>query len=126
MHITQTGELLNMNVYELYKGDCLFAFEIENSYIGLHKVKDLLCTVEGVTDIKCRRIFSAISDVHIKFMYKDRSFIVWEPYGDNSRYWIGPEDDDVMIELDSVEVVFKNYKPHFIRRLIGDLLTFNF
>jgi hypothetical protein len=31
--------------------------------------------------------------VHIRFRYHDRECIVCEPYGDNSRWWIGPADE---------------------------------
>jgi hypothetical protein len=36
--------------------------------------------------------------------YRGREHIVWEPYGDNSRWWIGPEDESApLIPLDEVE-----------------------
>jgi hypothetical protein len=33
--------------------------------------------------------------VHIRFLYRGREYIVWEPFGDNSRWWIGPEQTSV-------------------------------
>jgi hypothetical protein len=38
---------------------------------------------------------------------------VWEPYSDNSRYWIGPEDEAVgaVNDIAELECAFKYYKP---------------
>jgi hypothetical protein len=30
--------------------------------------------------------------VHVRFSFKGNQFIVWEPFGDNSRLWIIPQE----------------------------------
>jgi hypothetical protein len=115
-----------MKTYSLEKNCCLFAFEIDNAYISLNKIEYLLGKDDGVSDIKRRRMFSSTSDVHIVFKYKGKSCMVWEPYGDSSRYWIGSEDDKVTFDISSVEQVFKNYELPLQRKLIGDVVTLNF
>lgn len=38
-----------------------------------------------------RRWFSA-DEIHVRFSFAGELFVVWEPYGDNSRLWVGPDD----------------------------------
>ena len=48
-----------------------FAFEIENAYIGPRKIAALLSEVDGVTDIRKRKLFREPSDSHVEFKYAD-------------------------------------------------------
>ena len=83
-----------MRTYELHRDDGYFlAFEIENVYVRPKKIGEILGMVDGVTDVKVRRPLGASRDVHVAFKYMDINYIVWEPFGDNSRYWIGPEQE---------------------------------
>jgi len=114
-------------------------FEIDNIYIAPATVARVLAAVEGVADVKVRRMFSKPSDIRVQFKYLGRPYIVWEPFGDNSRYWIGPADMlsgvDAVAALDSpndicrLEDAFKHYRPPFHRALLGlfgDVLTLRF
>jgi len=105
-------------------GKRLPAFEIENAYIGPRMVARLLGDVKGVTNVVERKLFGASPDVHIEFNYKGRPYIVWEPYGDNSRYWIGPKDE-VMEDtnIENLTTVFEGYRPPVWRTAFGDLVT---
>lgn len=103
------------------------AFEVENAYIGSAAVARLLQTAEGASEVKRRRIFSGDGDVHVRFKYRGHPCIVWEPYGDNSRYWIGPEDvENFSGDIRSVEQVFSNYSPPAHRAVLGNLLSLRF
>jgi hypothetical protein len=105
----------------------ILAFEVENAHVGPVTVARLLRQAEGVADVEQRRLFSRDSDVHVKFKYLGQPCIVWEPYGDNSRYWIGPETPDVFNgSMSAVETVLASYKPPMHRALIGDLLSLRF
>jgi hypothetical protein len=102
----------------------LRAFEIENAFIGPIAVARLLRRIDGVTDVAQRPPFSGESEVHVRFNYKDYPCMVWEPYGDNSRYWIGPEGDAVFGEdMAQVEIAFAAYRPPLHRVVVGRLLT---
>jgi hypothetical protein len=106
---------------------CLRAFEIENAYIGPSDVAGLLRRIDGVTDVARRPPFSRESEVHVRFNYKGHPCMVWEPYGDNSRYWIGPESDAVFDEdMAQVEIAFAAYRPPLHRAVVGRLLTLHF
>jgi hypothetical protein len=64
---------------------------------------------------------------YIEFIYKRKAFIVWEPYADSSRYWIGPKDDaNKKIDLGAIESVFRQYRPSIVIKLLGDLVSFKF
>lgn len=105
----------------------LRAFEVENVYIGPSAVAQVLRGTECVTDVEQRRVFSRDSEIRVKFKYQGHPCVVWEPYGDNSRYWIGPESNDThAIDLAPVERAFVDYRPPLHRRFVGDLLTLRF
>jgi hypothetical protein len=104
-----------------------FAFEVENAYISPTTISSLLENVEGVTDIQLRKMFSKSSDVHAQFKYLGYPYIVWEPFGDNSRYWIGPEHEpEKAPEIAKLEDALSRYRPPLHRTIIGDLLTLRF
>lgn len=105
----------------------LLAFEVENAYIGPTAIARLLEQVADVSDVKRRHLFSGDSDVHVRFKYHGQPCIVWEPYGDNSRYWIGPENVEAFTEgLRAVELAFESYSPPTHCAVIGNLLSLRF
>jgi hypothetical protein len=100
------------------------AFEIENAYVGVGTVADLLNKIVGVSDVRARKIFSKSGDIRVEFKYQGKDCVVVEPFGDNSRYWIGSQNSEGgTTDLGEVENAFKQYKPSFIRELLGDLLS---
>ena len=106
------------------KADGTFAFEIENAYVSPGTIAKLLVEVDGVTDVRKRKLFIGSSDIHIEFKYLNRAYMVWEPWSDSSRYWIGPKKpEEQVIDIGELENALKNYQPTLFRSLIGDLLT---
>ena len=104
----------------------LYAFEIEQAYIGVRTVARLLTTIEGVSDLRLRRPFSASPDIHGEFTYRGKPFIVLEPYGDSSVYWIGPRDEENGTNIQPLQGAFLSYVPPLHRRVIGDILSLRF
>jgi len=117
-----------MQTYPIYSNNGQkIAFEIDNIYIGPRKIVKLLENRTGVSHLRKRRLFHSPSDIHVEFTYKGVNYIVWEPYGDSSRYWIGPKDEKLDIaQVANIESIFMAYKPPFITRIIGTLLMFSF
>jgi hypothetical protein len=117
-----------MKTYPLYSKDGhSFAFEIDNAYITSRKIKAVLSQIDGVSDIRMRKPFSSPGDIHVEFRYLGTDFVVWEPYGDNSRYWIGPKDKEyASIEIAHIENAFILYNPPFAIKFLGDLVLFRF
>lgn len=107
------------------KGHYPFAFEVKNAYVAPGTIARLLMEIDGITDVRTRRLFSGSSEIHVEFKYLSRDYIVWEPYGDNSRYWIGPKNPEESAgDISNIEDVFKRYRPPFHREVIGDILSF--
>lgn len=64
----------------------MLAFEIGNTFITLGAISKILYSVRGVSSIRP----AAGADDRLLFEFEGESCIVNEPFGDNSRYWIGP------------------------------------
>ena len=115
-----------MRTHKFYNDkDVLFAFEIENIYISVKRIKKLLESINSVENISSGRNV-AVADVRIKFEYCGDQFIVMEPFGDNSRFWIGAEENSKSFDVSAIERVFSNYKPPVFIRLLGNLVSLNF
>jgi hypothetical protein len=105
----------------------IIAFEVENLYIGPQAVARLLRQVRSVSGVRPRRMFSRNSEIHVRFKHGGHACIVWEPYGDSSRYWIGPENPESFpLDMTDVQSAFGNYKPPIHRAILGNLLSLNF
>lgn len=101
-----------------------FAFEIENSYLSLKSIGEVLSKVDGVANIETRPSFGrGWGENRARFKYHGRDFVVWEPHGDSSRYWIGPPREDDRTDIRAIEAAFQVYEPPPVARLLGDLLT---
>jgi hypothetical protein len=85
------------------EAEVLYAFEIRSQLLG-RRLAGLLGRVDGVSDVRRRRWWIGSPDVHIRFRYHGREYIVWEPWGDNGRWWIGPDDPEAEhVSLEAVE-----------------------
>ena len=104
-----------------------FGFMIENVYISNKKVVELLRSASGVANIKVRKWFTPNPDIHVEFSYMGREFMVWEPHGDSSTYWICPrEETNENINVSALESVFQVYRPPLLIKIFGDLISFKF
>ncbi len=104
-----------------------FAFEVDNIYISAREAAQVLRGIPGVSNVRSRRPFSGASELRVAFDYLGKQCAVVEPFGDNSRFWIGPIDPaqtkfDVIVLRDA----FTAYKPRGIKRILGDLWTLRY
>ena len=104
----------------------LVGFEIENAYISPSTVASVLSGVNGVSEVRRRRAFGTWDEVHIRFRYRDAECVVWEPFGDNSRYWIGQKDSAKPVDVGEIERAFIAYRPSLQRRIVGDIVSLRF
>jgi hypothetical protein len=77
-----------MKTYEIKddKGK-LLAFEINNYFLSFKTLVRILNKFHDVNEVR----LGSEKDIRLHFKYKGCPFVAWEPFGDNSRIWIGPE-----------------------------------
>ncbi|NOX60267.1 MAG: hypothetical protein GXP29_15605 [Planctomycetes bacterium] len=70
----------------------LIAFEIENAGIGRRGVCALISSIPNTEVTRSPKLLSWFrEDAFCEFVVDGEPYIVEEPFGDNSRYWIGPK-----------------------------------
>ncbi len=102
-----------MKVYDLHdKEGRNFAFEIGNSFIDRSEVARIVKAIPGATLIKKPRTFSWVSEEEFcEWEINGVRFKAWEPFGDNSRYWIGPESAQSTPEIQMIKDAFLRHRP---------------
>ena len=105
----------------------LYAFAVENAYIQPSMIARLLRTLPETSSVQVRGLFKRPSDVHVRFVYKGKDWVVQEPYSDSSDYLIGPFPADAdEHHICEVESVFRDYRVQWPRKVIGDFLSWRF
>jgi hypothetical protein len=102
-----------LNTYPLRSSDgSLHAFEIGNAFISMGAIRRILRSVDGVTSIE--RQFR--SDDRLTFRFNGVPCVVYEPWGDNSRYLIGPrEAKDHGFDVAPIHDAFARYQSPLVR-----------
>ena len=111
-----------MRTYPLQATGALHAFEVSNIWLQPSAIARLVRS-QGAEVTYKRRLFRS-GDVHLQFQFKGKEFHVIEPFGDNSRYWIGPAVDPLepSPEISDLHEIFVKYRPGVlgvIRSLVG-------
>lgn len=102
----------------------MFAVEVENAYVTPSAIGDVIRDVDGVSSVEIRKLFSRKSVTHGSFRFRGGEYMINEPFGDNSRYWIGPrksESSDTDISM--VEEKLRLFRPSRVAKALGDLVT---
>ena len=89
------------------ENDKLRGFEITSSWFRFGPLLRILKSVDGVTNVK-RQWFN---DDRVSFKFHGKNGVVNEPFGDNSRYWVGLDcpDDSPEIDISPIHNAFKEY-----------------
>jgi hypothetical protein len=82
-------------------------------------MRRLLTSVPGVSEFKCVRS----DDDRFSFVYLGRSCVVHEPFGDNSRYWIGPVENYPPIDMAPVQEAFSRFQLFRVSPKLGMVAT---
>ena len=105
-------------------GHRAFAFEIETAYVQDGTIAAILKGVTGVSHVRERHPLARPNEIHVEFRYMAREYVVWEPFGEHRRYWIGPRNTAAAVgTIELIEAAFRDYQPPLHRQLIGDLLS---
>jgi len=102
-----------MKVYDLQdKEGRNFAFEVPNSFIGRSEVARIVGAIPGATLVRKPKMFSFVSEEEFcEWEINGVHFKAWEPFGDNSRFWIGPNPVRWTSEIQVVRHAFLQHRP---------------
>jgi hypothetical protein len=103
-----------------------FAFEVDNFHLSRKGLCRLVARIPGciVTRKPSRFRWShEDEDEFCAFELEGVRFVAWEPWGDNSRYWVGPKVEEGSSprwcpQLDRVREAFSRARP-FLGLLFG-------
>jgi hypothetical protein len=92
-------------------GDLVY-FEVSNSLLSRHAAHKLVRDIPGTAVLTRPRRFAFFGDdVFCTFKLGDKEFIIWEPFGDNSRFHISTSPAAPCPELHLVRAQFLRYQP---------------
>jgi hypothetical protein len=91
----------------------LLAFEVGNTLIGPATFGRIMESKLGARIIPKPWKKFKNADVRLGFELRGDQFIVVEPYGDNSRYWVGPVGDELVHNpiIDLIHAAIGSYTP---------------
>src|SRR5689334_1769790 len=97
-----------MTTYPIYdEQGRLFAFEVPNWRIGRRGVCGVVRRIPGAILTRRPMLLSWFQEeVFCEFEVDGATFVAEEPWGDNSRYWIGPEPPQWLAQTERVHRVF--------------------
>jgi len=102
-----------LKTYPIRRSDgFLHAFEIGNAFISMGAIRRILSSVDGVSSIRRQ----PRSDDRLAFNVNGVPWVVHEPWGDNSRYWIGPRDPQHhSFDVNRIHEAFAQYRSPLFR-----------
>lgn len=97
-----------MKTYPIKRPDgSLHAFEIDNAFISIWTIRRILGSIDGLSSLSRQ----SRSDDLLTFVFQGAQWIVLEPWGDSSRYWIGPANaENHSFEVGPIHNTFVSYK----------------
>lgn len=99
-------------------------FEVDSAHIGIFGIARLLERLPSVAEVARRPPFQAWGDVRVRFRFRGIDFVVVEPFGDNSRYWIGPVEPQ-HVDTRELKDAFQSHVPPWPRRFFAGLMGVN-
>ena len=101
----------------------IFAFEVPNAFLSPRAVSRLVRSNLGAIVTAGPYGFWSTSEIRLRFRYAGTEFEISEPFGDNSRYWVGPAGakPSRVPAIDQLLDAFNEYRPNLFRRLLSAL-----
>ena len=102
-----------MTTYDLQDAEGrTFAFEVSNSFLRRRAIVRIVRTIPGARLTKEPRRWRLSNDEDFcEFELDGAMFVASEPYGDNSRYWIGPRPPRWVAGVERVQEAFARAEP---------------
>lgn len=86
----------------------LFAFEVDNAGLGRRGAVRVVEAIDGVVVLTRPKFLSWFrEEVFCTFQFGGRTFQIWEPYGDNSMYWVGSIPPGSCPEIEQLHDAFR-------------------
>jgi hypothetical protein len=99
-----------MKIYEHKDAEGrVVSFEIDNLLISRRGVVRILRSIPDIHIIRSPRLLWWREDEFCEFEIGGQRFKALEPFGDNSRYWIGPEPPQWSEHIQLVQNAFARY-----------------
>ena len=87
-----------MKTYDFKDADGrVFAYEVDNFHLGRNGLCRLVTRIPGCIVARKPNWFRwpfRGEDEFCEFELDGIRFVVWEPWGDNCRYWVGPKSEE--------------------------------
>jgi hypothetical protein len=98
---------LKMRIYDIKDSqDRIFAFEVPN--FGRQRACKFVSRIPGTKVFRQQKHFELeSSDEFCEFEFQKQTFVIQEPFGDNSRFWIGPKPPEWCPQLEALRVIFQ-------------------
>jgi hypothetical protein len=78
-----------MRVEDLHNDSgVLTGFQVSNALLGRRRACELASAVPGALVVRAPRVFRSGGDDFCAFEVDGVPFLIIEPFGDNSRYWV--------------------------------------
>ena len=102
-----------MKSFDLKDGEGrVFAFEVSNTFLTRAEAYRVLLSVAGAVPVRPPKRWQLFADDEFCEVAIDGvRFVAWEPFGDNSRFWIGSEPPAWNASVEKVRSAFELYRP---------------
>jgi len=88
-----------------------FAFEVGSIFISRRRLCKILGRIAGVRILRSPLPLSGFREEEFcEFELNGELFAAWEPYGDNSRFWIGPASGTPSKSIQVLIDAFRNHR----------------
>jgi len=89
-----------METFPVFNEDgVVVAFEVWSFLLQLRKVAKILRDLPDVDNVQPRRFFESSEDL-VRFRFSGQPYVVLEPFGDSSRFWIGSKAEGAKANID--------------------------
>ncbi len=97
-----------MKTIEVYnKYEKMVCFEVPNTFLTRRTAISIVSKIPEVVVLRINKREEAFCT----FKLGSRTFDLWEPFGDNSRFHIGEKVAEFSNELETIKKEFSKYKP---------------
>jgi hypothetical protein len=100
-----------VRIHDLKTEDGRFrAFEVSNTFLSRGQACRIVQKIPGAKLVRQSRTFRDADDF-CEFTLAGETYFIEEPFGDNSRYWIGSKGSSKTASLLQVRAAFESHSP---------------